>query len=148
VINPYESRWFWIVLVANPAVWVLLSLSALLGLDWGERRCRLACLLAVHWVRSSGFTATVLQSNRTVNGSVTLGKLGVMAHGQKQHHKEQQQLVWCWTGPTAVVHCPRAEGQLGMAAMHTPIPVLSLSLQVTSLRISHSACLLTACLPG
>jgi hypothetical protein len=37
VINPYESRWFWIVLVANPAVWVLLSLSALLGLDWGEQ---------------------------------------------------------------------------------------------------------------
>jgi hypothetical protein len=39
VINPYESRWFWIVLVANPAVWVLLSLSALLGLDWGEHAC-------------------------------------------------------------------------------------------------------------
>jgi hypothetical protein len=38
VINPYESRWFWIVLVANPAVWVLLSLSALLGLDWGEQQ--------------------------------------------------------------------------------------------------------------
>uniref|UniRef100_A0A383VP63 Golgi apparatus membrane protein TVP23 n=1 Tax=Tetradesmus obliquus TaxID=3088 RepID=A0A383VP63_TETOB len=35
VINPYESRWFWIVLVANPALWVLCSLSALLGLDWG-----------------------------------------------------------------------------------------------------------------
>lgn len=37
VINPYESRWFWIVLVANPVVWALLCLSALLGLDWGER---------------------------------------------------------------------------------------------------------------
>eukprot|EP00882_Tetradesmus_deserticola_P000758 GHRQ01000828.1.p1 GENE.GHRQ01000828.1~~GHRQ01000828.1.p1 ORF type:complete len:196 (+),score=63.77 GHRQ01000828.1:1695-2282(+) len=35
VINPYESRWFWIVLVASPALWALLSLSALLGLDWG-----------------------------------------------------------------------------------------------------------------
>jgi hypothetical protein len=36
VINPYESRWFWIVLVANPVVWALSCLSALLGLDWGE----------------------------------------------------------------------------------------------------------------
>eukprot|EP00879_Flechtneria_rotunda_P010844 GHRR01011333.1.p1 GENE.GHRR01011333.1~~GHRR01011333.1.p1 ORF type:complete len:134 (+),score=35.64 GHRR01011333.1:435-836(+) len=35
VINPYESRWFWIVLVANPCVWALLCLSAFLGLDWG-----------------------------------------------------------------------------------------------------------------
>lgn len=36
VINPYEARWFWIVLVANPVVWALSCLSALLGLDWGE----------------------------------------------------------------------------------------------------------------
>lgn len=35
-INPRESRWFWIVLIANPAVWALFCLSALLGLDWGE----------------------------------------------------------------------------------------------------------------
>lgn len=35
-INPHESRWFWIVLIANPAVWALFCLSALLGLDWGE----------------------------------------------------------------------------------------------------------------
>lgn len=42
VINSYESRWFWIVLVANPALWVLCSLSALLGLDWGERQRSMA----------------------------------------------------------------------------------------------------------
>lgn len=36
VINPYESRWFWIVLIANPIIWALSCLSALLGLDWGE----------------------------------------------------------------------------------------------------------------
>jgi hypothetical protein len=36
VINPHESRWFWIILIANPIVWALLSLTALLGLEWGE----------------------------------------------------------------------------------------------------------------
>jgi hypothetical protein len=38
VINPHERRWFWIVLVANPILWVLSALTAFLGLDWGERR--------------------------------------------------------------------------------------------------------------
>lgn len=34
VINPYERRWFWIVLVANPVLWALSAISAFLGLDW------------------------------------------------------------------------------------------------------------------
>lgn len=38
-VNPHEARWFWIVLVANPVLWALCSLSALLGLDWGECVC-------------------------------------------------------------------------------------------------------------
>eukprot|EP00775_Hariotina_reticulata_P012116 gene12116-12255_t len=35
VINPHESRWFWVVVWATPGIWALLCLSALLGLDWG-----------------------------------------------------------------------------------------------------------------
>lgn len=46
VINPHESRWFWIVLVANPILWALASLSALLGLDWGALVVVLSCTLA------------------------------------------------------------------------------------------------------
>jgi len=34
-INPYERRWFWIVLVAAPILWALSAFSAFLGLDWG-----------------------------------------------------------------------------------------------------------------
>ncbi|GBF94558.1 hypothetical protein Rsub_06673 [Raphidocelis subcapitata] len=33
-INPHERRWFWIVVVANPILWVLSAFSAFLGLDW------------------------------------------------------------------------------------------------------------------
>jgi len=36
VINPHESRWFWVVVWATPGIWALLCLSALLGLDWGK----------------------------------------------------------------------------------------------------------------
>jgi len=36
VINPHEKRWFWIVLIANPILWALASLTALLGFSWGE----------------------------------------------------------------------------------------------------------------
>lgn len=35
-INPYERRWFWIVLIAAPILWALSALSAFFGLDWGE----------------------------------------------------------------------------------------------------------------
>jgi len=35
VINPYESKYFWIILICAPIAWALLSLTALLGLEWG-----------------------------------------------------------------------------------------------------------------
>ena len=36
VINPYESKWFWIILMGAPVVWTVLSLTALVGLEWGK----------------------------------------------------------------------------------------------------------------
>ena len=58
VINPYESRWFWIVLIANPVFWGLSCLSALLGLDWGECWAHMQQLVHMqhlaHWGQGVG----------------------------------------------------------------------------------------------
>ena len=44
VINPHESRWFWIVLCAAPVLWALSALTALFGFDWGERGGGFSCV--------------------------------------------------------------------------------------------------------
>lgn len=68
VINPYESRWFWIVLIANPVLWGLSCLSALFGLDWGERWAHMQQL--VHWGRMEGRRLLIGFSGNVCSGNV------------------------------------------------------------------------------
>jgi hypothetical protein len=67
VINPYESRWFWIVLGANPVFWGLSCLSALLGLDWGECWAHMQQFAAaVHWGPGGGGVSGIHQHQQVL----------------------------------------------------------------------------------